>query len=362
MNNFFRKYYKKLVALLSIFVSFFLLYNYFTMNSYELTSYVNKFETVGSKKLDISFDDFNGFYKIINSNEEDFKILQLTDIHIGGSNASYENDKKAFDAMYKIIDYARPDFIILTGDMLFSSILSRNVNNANAAVALKIFMEKVDIPWTIAFGNHDYEFYNTHTQSEIEKIFSYNDKFLFNRAFYHDKNAYSNQAIKLYNSDGSFNTLILTLDSNELIKNETNSIVWYDMILGKAEITEGKKIPSLLFLHMPLYEYELAWNEREKNEGNYIYGDKREEICYEEKTSLFEFILKLDSTKGVFCGHDHLNDFSVMYKGVRLTYGKSIDYITYKGIVNKTEQRGGTLITIKKDSSFDVIPIALDSI
>lgn len=362
MKNFVRKYYKRLLALFLILTSFFLLYEYFTMNSYKLTNYVVKFERIDSKELDISFDDYNGFYKIVNSDDNDFKILQLTDTHIGGSNASYENDKKAFDAMYKLINYTRPDFIIITGDMLFSSILSRNVNNANAAIALKIFMENVGIPWTITFGNHDYEFYNTHTQSEIEKIFSYDKKFLFNRAFYHDKNAYSNQAIKLYNNDGTFNTLILTLDSNELIKNEINSIVWYNMIIDNAEITEGRKVPSLLFLHIPLYEYELAWNERENSEENYIYGDKRETICYEEKNSLFDFILKLDSTKGIFCGHDHLNDFSVMYKGVRLTYGKSIDYITYKGIENKNEQRGGTLITIKKDSSFEVVPISLNSI
>ena len=51
----------------------------------------------------------------------------------------------------------------------------------------------------------------------------------------------------------------------------------------------------------------------------------------------------------MFVGHDHLNNLAVRYKGVDLVYSKSIDYIAYPGIANRTAQRGATLITLKGD-------------
>lgn len=66
--------------------------------------------------------------------------------------------------------------------------------------------------------------------------------------------------------------------------------------------------------------------------------------------------------KGTFCGHDHINNFSVGYtkndKTIRLTYGYSIDYLAYSGIYRKHSQRGCTLITISADgSTFDCQPL-----
>lgn len=67
-------------------------------------------------------------------------------------------------------------------------------------------------------------------------------------------------------------------------------------------------------------------------------------------------MLELDSTKGIFCGHDHFNNFSVEYKGIRLTYGKSIDYLAYVGIHKIGTQRGCTMITYSPDGTFTCKP------
>lgn len=45
---------------------------------------------------------------------------------------------------------------------------------------------------------------------------------------------------------------------------------------------------------------------------------------------------------------------SVEYKGIRLTYGMSIDYLAMPGIENETRQRGAELITLHPDSSWDL--------
>ena len=63
--------------------------------------------------------------------------------------------------------------------------------------------------------------------------------------------------------------------------------------------------------------------------------------------------------KWMFCGHDHLNTLSLVYKGIQLTYGMSIDYLGYKGIMNRHTQRGGTLITRHTDGNVSIKMVPL---
>lgn len=64
-------------------------------------------------------------------------------------------------------------------------------------------------------------------------------------------------------------------------------------------------------------------------------------------------MLELGSTQAIFCGHDHKNNFSLDYKGIRLTYGMSVDYLAYPGIYKLGIQRGCTMISFYPDGSFD---------
>lgn len=84
--------------------------------------------------------------------------------------------------------------------------------------------------------------------------------------------------------------------------------------------------------------------------------------CSNYPSALFDRMLALGSTTGVFCGHDHYNNMSLEYKGIRLTYGMSIDYLAMPGIEHDTAQRGAELITIHPDASWDLVQIPLISI
>lgn len=84
--------------------------------------------------------------------------------------------------------------------------------------------------------------------------------------------------------------------------------------------------------------------------------------CSNYPSNLFDRMHELGSTKAVFCGHDHFNNMSLAYRGIRLTYGMSIDYLAMPGIENETKQRGAELIPLHKDSSWDLSQIPLDSI
>lgn len=367
-----KKIFKIIFILLIVVASFYGLYKYLTLVDVRLATEINKYQKIEHKEYKIEKDFTNRTYSIYKDNDDDFKILQLTDIHIGGSKASYRNDLLAFAAMYDLIKYSKPDLIVLTGDMMFSSILSRNVNNKNAAIALKVFFDNIGIPWTMVFGNHDYEFYNTANPMDIATVFEASDNFLFTPYYSVDNKLYSNHQINLFNEDGTLNRVLLFMDSNMLTSSDDNltntALSWYEITMIKNREKYGD-FKSLLFLHEPLYEYSDAWDYVTMSDkyktaglGEYYFGSKREKICYEKKTDLFNFIKTFKSTDGVFCGHDHLNDFSVSYQGIRLTYGNSIDYITYDNIASKEEQRGGTLITIKNDASFDVNQVILKDI
>ena len=128
-------------------------------------------------------------------------------------------------------------------------------------------------------------------------------------------------------------------------------------------------MPSLIFFHIPLQQYRTAYElyEEGSDEVTYFFGENGESMidkvcCSDYPSALFDRILELGSTTGTFCGHDHYNNMSLEYKGVRLTYGMSIDYLAMPGIEYDTAQRGGELITIHPDASWDLRQIPLTSI
>lgn len=175
--------------------------------------------------------------------------------------------------------------------------------------------------------------------------------------------------INFINNDNKINTVFYLLDSNSYINNNFNNydfvhenqVEWY-----KEKVTEiGENIPSMMFLHIPLSETKEAIEKYKNNSKDvrYYFGEVNKDVCTTKNDStLFDTVTYLGSTKAIFYGHDHYNNISLEYKGVRLTYGMSIDYLASPGIENKTEQRGATLITIKNDSSFDIKQVKLDTI
>ena len=129
---------------------------------------------------------------------------------------------------------------------------------------------------------------------------------------------------------------------------------------------EGHIVPSMIFFHIPLQEYKEAYKLYEigSDEVRYYFGSNEEKMmgkvcCSEYSSKLFDTALELGSTTGFFCGHDHYNNMSLEYKGMRLTYGMSIDYLAMPGIARDTKQRGATLITIHDDSSTDIEQVPL---
>jgi hypothetical protein len=141
----------------------------------------------------------------------------------------------------------------------------------------------------------------------------------------------------------------------------------------------GGLVPSMLFTHVPVSESITAWEEAH-NDGRpnekYHYGNllsgKATFRSYLGKDKLFDKAVELGSTKAMFFGHYHDNDYSVDYRGIRLTAGQmsshNMDYrigvkynalyipndINFTRLFTYGDNRGGTLITMSADTSFSV--------
>lgn len=347
-------------------------------------SYINSVPVVEHNTHKIEYNDKTGVYTITSSTE-DFKILHLTDIHIGGSLYSYSKDLKALKACYAEIEYTHPDLVIVTGDMCFPmGIVSMSLNNSAPVQQFAAFMRNTGIPWAFTYGNHDTENLSTLNKQQLNEVYkSLSYKTSGNLLYPYiqpDVMGRNNQLIEIRNIDSSLNTALFMIDSNAYTGEGINvydyihddQVEWYKKEVERLNKEKGSTVNSLCFFHIPLQEYKTATELylAGSNEVKHFFGENPGDhggitndlvCCSDYQSKLFDTALELGSTTGFFCGHDHYNNASLEYKGIRLTYGMSIDYLAMPGIEKETKQRGAELITIHSDSTWDLeqIPLTL---
>lgn len=317
-----------------------------------------------------TYDNSTGVYTVSGKGEE-FRILQLTDIHICSSIATIGTDRKAFLACYELIKETQPDLIIITGDLIYPiPIQTFSRDNLNSIDQICIFMNNIGIPWAMVYGNHDTEAVAAYNAKELSGLYRYYRQegcpMLYAEKQPEVYGRY-NQYIRIENRDGSLNRLAFLVDSNDYVKdsgkaNEYDSvhqdqIQWYMDTIDWEAAKEGRVVPSFVFMHIPFQAFARA-QEALKNgspDAVYLFGENGEGVsCPDRDSGFFDAILEKQSTEAVFVGHDHLNNMGVKYKGVDLVYSKSIDYYAYPGIAEQTEQRGATLIRLLPDGSYRI--------
>lgn len=330
--------------------------------------------------------DENGYWTF--TTDRDLKVMQLTDVHIGGGWMSLKKDSMAINAVAAMIQAEKPDLVIVTGDVSYPVFFQAGTfNNLSSAKIFATLMEQLGVYWTVAFGNHDTEAYSFYSREQISDFYGDSDfKYCLFQKGPDDVDGYGNQVINVKNSKGIITQSFYIFDSHSYTDNDYFGIMWkYDNIhenqvawykdnvnmlnaqnnetLKALNMEENSDIKSLAFFHIPLTEQRDAWYEYMENgfedteDVKYVYGKagegKKIIYCGMGEDDLFETMLELGSTKGIFCGHDHDNNFSIYYKGIRMTYGYSVDYLAYIGIYKRGAQRGCTIITVSPDGSFD---------
>ncbi|UKI48421.1 MAG: metallophosphoesterase [Clostridiales bacterium] len=71
------------------------------------------------KQIVPTFDKELGYYVFENKDGREFKVLQFTDVHIGGGAFSHKKDAWAMNAVATMIQKEKPDFVVVTGDIAY---------------------------------------------------------------------------------------------------------------------------------------------------------------------------------------------------------------------------------------------------
>ena len=384
----------KVIAVILCLILVFACFSAIANKSYnkKITEYAASFDAVEIENQLIPEKDSEGNWTF--TTDRELKIMHLTDVHLGGGWIPKKNDTLAMNAIAQMVRVEKPDLVIITGDIAYPvPYQSGAFNNLPPHETFATLMEALGVYWTVTFGNHDSEFYSTYTREEISEFYSNPD---FKYCLYQEgsENIYGcgNSVINVKNSQGIITQSIFTIDSNaytggtlietlawEYDNIHEDQIAWYKSVVeknneynknliatldNKDELNaKYEKLGTLLFFHIPIAEYGDAWFEYAENgyqdteNAKLIYGTAGEsgDVVYSSAIpdTLFETMLELGGKHGTFCGHDHVNNFSIDYKGIRLTYGMSVDYLAYFRISSLGSQRGCTMITVKPDGSFD---------
>ncbi|MBQ7654479.1 MAG: metallophosphoesterase, partial [Clostridia bacterium] len=294
--------------------------------------------------------DINDTVMVKKEKDRDFVVLNISDIHF----ADYEAKKivESFNEIATIkhlVKTVKPDLIFVLGD---------NVCKASTVHSIRRItdlFESFGIPWAPIFGNHDDE--GNCDLNYLADVMMSGEHCLMRKG--DPSMGVGNYIINVAedNEDGSEKIVesFILMDSHHSSVWE-NQIQWFKWAAnGINEYTNGTAEISLVE-HIPIPEYQLAIDELEigkitgKIIGDGAYGEIHETIACERgypnaeviQRGFFDVISESKTTKYVFCGHDHLNNFSVMFNGVRLTYNTKCG--TNSG--GRFNFNGGTVISI----------------
>lgn len=306
--------------------------------------------------------------------DQDFRILQLTDLHLGFGFLSKGKDRLALDAVRTLIETSKPDLIVLTGDSIFPFWpRSGTMNNRKQAKKLMAFLDGFEIPYTLVFGNHDCELGSTCNKEELAELYQQGTYCIFSEGR-KDLTGVGNFLIELVDDSGNVLLPLVMLDSNMYGEGgwffsgfdciHDDQINWCMERLDAMK-QDNPDIKAVAFFHIPLREFKEAYEKMKLGDPSVIYchgsiGEKDEYFgISKEPDKFFDRTVENGVIKWMFCGHDHMNTLSLVYKGIRMTYGMSIDYLGYQGIAKSDIQRGGTLITRKTDGNVDIQMVPL---
>ncbi|MBR6509051.1 MAG: metallophosphoesterase [Clostridia bacterium] len=305
---------------------------------------------------------------------KDFIILNLTDPQLGneGWGHAHPNQMVLREILRILIDRVHPDLITVSGDFALPG-------HTDAYRHFADLMDSFRIPWAPVWGNHD----NEMGSSYIDSIA---DEYLTHQYCLYEKGPSTlgngNYVIGI-EEDGIIVEGLIMMDSHnkELYESQNGKVssvnakllpaqlIWYR---EQVEILRKRGCnDTTLILHIPIYAYRTAfqmafspafiptqvsiedsykedcWNEGYKDS----FG-----VCYEGVSSypvddgVFDLIKHLNSTKTVVAGHDHVNNFVIQHKGIRLVYGTKTGIGSYW---NRT-LNGGTVLKITSDGVADV--------
>ncbi|MDO5499872.1 MAG: metallophosphoesterase [Propionibacteriaceae bacterium] len=285
-----------------------------------------------------------------------FKIVQFNDTQDGAL-----TDRRTVELISKVLDQEKPQFAVINGDVINGSPRNdREVKQAYNNVVMP--MESRGIKWALTFGNHDEDSTESNGTSMREpQIVN------FLRQYKHNLNpgidadggvfGESNAHLLVRGSRGHAPAFaIWLLDSNRYAPQtiagqdrqglmgydwiRPEQIRWYQDVSMETEKRYRRKVPGLMYFHIPLFEHHHMWfgsqfssdeaGVARARERHQIEGVKHEGVYTGLFNSgLYAAAFERGDIKGMYCGHDHINTYKGNYYGIELGYGPGTGFGTY---------------------------------
>ncbi|MBQ3888731.1 MAG: metallophosphoesterase [Clostridia bacterium] len=278
----------------------------------------------------------------------DFTVLNFADVQChDGEMMSFVGDF-ALETMQKLIDETKPDLITLTGDNAFDPL---------ALLRLIDFLESFNIPWAPVMGNADHDGLVSEFWADYRLAHAKNCLFTYGPAGMGD----GNYLVNVTENGQIIHTLFFMDTHHEETMRQgsydhlcDSQIAWFRWAAAGVSAEAGRPVPNSVFFHIPVPEVRDAWNAAHGADGELLPAYRDEPFCkLHEKDGAplfnngFFNCARECGTANILFGHDHVNCFSLPYRGVTLTYAMK----TGNGCYWERETNGGTVLKIRSDGS-----------
>ncbi len=268
---------------------------------------------------------------------DDFKILQIADLHLGIETDVAHQLKIVKDA----IRTEQPDLIVLTGDnfMYATKGIVQNLMNAlnEACAELTAVREGRLTKFTVTFGNHDNQgdYSRYYINRVITSFVTEDGHEIADRKYaafvdFEDDNLFglTNFYIDLVDditkdrdsADVKYRVHVIDSNTYHFMGPDYDYDVIHDEQLEHAvsiceQATADKDYIGLAFFHIPLCEYKEAYDQflAAENPSLVGQGECREDALFGYENNGAYQKLREANIVAFFCGHDHINHGDFIY-------------------------------------------------
>ena len=296
-----------------------------------------------------------------------FKVLVLSDVQFNTPNISEET----LTNIETIVSREQPDLVIFNGDNSFG--IQREKDLKAYVTNMTRYLEEYHIPWAHVYGNHDAELWRPALDKETQQAIYESFDYCVSKAGDVDLYGVGNFVLPVLEHDsdriafnvwcfdsgtgGIYTDANIPLDVTYGIdtfyshydRMEMNQVEWFRESSALLAEYNGAPVPGMMAFHIPLQETSFAWAARIANNLEWT-GERRENISAHAKdVPLFDAALE-NNILAIVNSHDHINDFMVKYRGIRLCYTACIGTYEY----HADDMLGGRVVEFNTATPDDV--------